>query len=604
MSSVFTKLVALVLLISLTSNIPVGQSLDTDPLEASNQLNLPINIQLQFWGYNFPLIDLIDPLSLHLPQNINHETLSPKNDTPTQYKSLIENELYDYKSPIEYNYEVSSWGALASTYLVEDLNDTNGIENNTGYYVNESGGLSSLTGYSIDYTLLGRYLETYSSTSDYTIHILNLNNLNDAHWVEHARASSQPQYVTDMRNLGIRGNKTIFYDPTAFAPSFEAEVLNPLTMNSTEIALFLIPRLIEIIEVIIIGSPYSIDYFAMEESIHVAQILIGNSSNDDLFDDAKDSLESTAGGVEGFDIVVKNLLPYFRVKTSYKKVLLDSDTTLATYLDTIEQTVNGSPFIEVNEAFAEKMKNLIRGSSAYDEYPRGYYYMVLLMADSYDREYIFNTENGTRSYQTGEIGVGIYNLKDWYTNINKNRIKVLQLSLQLFGKMIGITNLDRKFTSQIESVMSSNGVSNSWQLLFTAFEKDSLARRISGLYNYTAMLGIQNFRSNLRNSFFRWIDRSPLDRAEVKLIEANTAYYNGEYLKAATLFVEGFNLWEDARADIIQKRNAFYNTIDLIGIFIIFGIVIYLLKTSTLDRDEFFEKIRKYRGQRRQKLSK
>jgi hypothetical protein len=603
-SSVFTKLVALVLLISLTSNIPVGQSLDTDPLEASNQLNLPINIQLQFWGYNFPLIDLIDPLSLHLPQNINHETLSPKNDTPTQYKSLIENELYDYKSPIEYNYEVSSWGALASTYLVEDLNDTNGIENNTGYYVNESGGLSSLTGYSIDYTLLGRYLETYSSTSDYTIHILNLNNLNDAHWVEHARASSQPQYVTDMRNLGIRGNKTIFYDPTAFAPSFEAEVLNPLTMNSTEIALFLIPRLIEIIEVIIIGSPYSIDYFAMEESIHVAQILIGNSSNDDLFDDAKDSLESTAGGVEGFDIVVKNLLPYFRVKTSYKKVLLDSDTTLATYLDTIEQTVNGSPFIEVNEAFAEKMKNLIRGSSAYDEYPRGYYYMVLLMADSYDREYIFNTENGTRSYQTGEIGVGIYNLKDWYTNINKNRIKVLQLSLQLFGKMIGITNLDRKFTSQIESVMSSNGVSNSWQLLFTAFEKDSLARRISGLYNYTAMLGIQNFRSNLRNSFFRWIDRSPLDRAEVKLIEANTAYYNGEYLKAATLFVEGFNLWEDARADIIQKRNAFYNTIDLIGIFIIFGIVIYLLKTSTLDRDEFFEKIRKYRGQRRQKLSK
>ncbi|MHA2090400.1 MAG: hypothetical protein ACW98K_06030 [Candidatus Kariarchaeaceae archaeon] len=602
MSSVSTKLVALVLLISLTSNIPVGQSVSTDPLEASNQLNLPINIQLQFWGYNFALIDLIDSLSLHLPPNINHETLSPKNDTPTQYKSLIENELYDYKSPIEYDYEVSSWGALASRYLVDDLNDTNGIDNNTGYYVNESGGLSSLTGYSIDYTLLGRYLETYSSTSDYTIHILNLSNLNDAHWVEHARASSQPQYVTDMRNLGIRGNNTIFYDPTAFAPNFEAEVLNPLTMNSTEIALFLIPRLIEIIEVIIIGSPYSIDYFAKEESIHVAQILIGNSSKDDLFDDAKDSLESTAGGVDGFDIVVKNLMPYFRVKTSYKKVLLDSDTTLAAYLDTIEQTVNGSTFIEVNNAFAEKMKNLIRESSAYDEYPRGYYYMVLLMADSYDREYIFNTDNGTRSYQTGEIGVGIYNLKDWYTNFNKNRIKVLQLSLQLFGKMIGITNLNRKFTSQIESVMSSNGVSDKWQLLFTAFEKDSLARRISGLYNYTALLGIQNFRSNLRNSFFRWIDRSPLDRAEVKLIEANTAYYNGEYLKATTLFVEGFNLWEDARADIIQKKNAFYNTIDLIGIFIIFGIVIYLLKTSTLDRDEFFEKLRKYRERKKTKI--
>ncbi|MHA2251115.1 MAG: hypothetical protein ACXAD7_12190 [Candidatus Kariarchaeaceae archaeon] len=567
--------------------MPAISALDTGPLDSGTQpLNLPIQVNLQFWGFFGQYNSMITTLQQELPKLIVHQSVSPDNSTPSQHKVVITNRLYGFQSTIRYTFSESPLDPNGGQTLITRLNNSNAIKDKVGTYL-ENNSSKIINGSVIDHNLLAEELSNFDRESGYTINILNFQFLdnpqeNRSHWIEIGSSNTELDTISDMRNVGISGNKSIFYDPTAFAPRFESGKIN----FSSSVGIFLAPRLIKIIEQVIIGSPHSTNYLAMESRIHADFVLIGANIDDTTYQNARNLQLSS----NEFEDAVTSLVPYFSASGIKKEILLNKSNDIADHLQRNEEIINGTPTIIVDSAFTERMKWLVR-SNAYAEFPSGYYFSILVMADSSEREYIYESKEGYKTYEIGQIGLGILNLKRFGNLSQIESSHIQQLILKTFGKMLGITELSDRFTSQFESPMSSYGVSSNWDHMYTPFEIDRLARRYSALYNRTTLNKINDLREDLRDSFFKWIDQDSLDKAETKLIEANTQYYFENYTRAAAMYLEAFKLWEDAEHEISQTINAFYNSINFIGVIIILWLLINFLRSLTITKEELLNKI-------------
>jgi hypothetical protein len=567
--------------------VPAISALDTGPLDSGTQpLNLPIQVNLQFWGFFGQYNSMITTLQQELPKLIVHQSVSPDNSTPSQHKVVITNRLYGFQSTIRYTFSESPLDPNGGQTLITRLNNSNAIKDKVGTYL-ENNSSKIINGSVIDHNLLAEELSNFDRESGYTINILNFQFLdnpqeNRSHWIEIGSSNTELDTISDMRNVGISGNKSIFYDPTAFAPRFESGKIN----FSSSVGIFLAPRLIKIIEQVIIGSPHSTNYLAMESRIHADFVLIGANIDDTTYQNARNLQLSS----NEFEDAVTSLVPYFSASGIKKEILLNKSNDIADHLQRNEEIINGTPTIIVDSAFTERMKWLVR-SNAYAEFPSGYYFSILVMADSSEREYIYESKEGYKTYEIGQIGLGILNLKRFGNLSQIESSHIQQLILKTFGKMLGITELSDRFTSQFESPMSSYGVSSNWDHMYTPFEIDRLARRYSALYNRTTLNKINDLREDLRDSFFKWIDQDSLDKAETKLIEANTQYYFENYTRAAAMYLEAFKLWEDAEHEISQTINAFYNSINFIGVIIILWLLINFLRSLTITKEELLNKI-------------
>ncbi len=593
-------ILTLFFILLLHPHITPSKSLDTGPIDlGSLPINLPIRINLNFWGYHDSFNFLSVSLDNLMPKTIVHQTTNPKNATPIQYKAYISGWNFAFKSDIEYSFTDRFSNDANVIDLLTEINDS--TSQTTGNYVNSSGNIKIISGTRIDYNALDEYFQRFNIENGYSIHILNLSILdfnNTSHWIDLGLSNKESISLLDMRNLGISGNDSIFYDPTSFAPNFEDDKLDLDNTSITEIPTYLANRLTTIIEQIMIGSPYSMNYLAMQNKIHVAQILIGNKTTDRMYTNAINSLYQVPQSDEGLKTNMENLLPYFGIKTSFVKFVLHDYPSIANYLKSSEIDVNGTPTIIVTPKFSEDMKYMIRSQkNLYSEYPSRYYHAVLVMADSDTREYVYETDDGFVKYEAGELGLGILDLKDWnkLSNADQSRSYIFPLVQRIFGKMLGISELSGKLAKQIESPMSTFGLSPSWEFIFNPFEKDSLGKRFSALYNFTTIRKINSFRNELTDSLFSWLDRSSLDYAETTLIKANTLYYKGKFIEATRLYIEGYEQWLDAEKDIKEKIGAFYNTREFIGVLIILGAIVYLMRSFTISKQDFFNNINKKR---------
>jgi hypothetical protein len=67
-------------------------------------------------------------------------------------------------------------------------------------------------------------------------------------------------------------------------------------------------------------------------------------------------------------------------------------------------------------------------------------------------------------------------------------------------------------------------------------------------------------------------------------------YEKGNYTGSTKLYMNGYYDWLEAREDLIQKQNAFYNGMKLTAGIIMLLYLISTLKMFTLTKDELYEK--------------
>ena len=234
----------------------------------------------------------------------------------------------------------------------------------------------------------------------------------------------------------------------------------------------------KIIETCILGSPQSFNLLSTESTIQLDRIVISNDTSDPIY-----SVAARSSVYQGFELQVENLFPYFTINQKVINSDINDVPTLVKLLNDYTQIIDNQSTIIVDFNFAEAFKNIIR-NNYHSKYPSQYYYSIVLFADS-ERRYMMNlTQNGNPTnklveYNVGEIGFSMDSLSDWY-EIENNEVSTwdsLSRSLQVLGKNFGLANLADNISSQIESPMSSYGVSSNWNYQFNQVEIDQIQKK-------------------------------------------------------------------------------------------------------------------------------
>jgi hypothetical protein len=570
-----------------------SNAISTETISNSEILNLPINIKLQFWGFDTSREDLSTYLMDTLPNQINSESITQMNHTPSVHTFILEGNPYHFQTEITYHEIIND---LDTEYLINKISPFTVKSNIAGYFDNGSGSLP-VAGWRIPVDAISDALAPYNDEEDYTIHLINLSELygnvttNSTHWYNIGKTSSIEDNLHDFRNVGFVEDKGIFIDPTAFAGDLDS---SPFDYSSSfdleDMKSYLADRLSQIIENVIIGSPQNVENrLPLERSYHVALIYVASSERDIRFLDAYTNRDYTS-----FKNAISNLLPYFNITFRDIRIGLDDYPNIDKYLSDSTFQLYGTPTIFVDHTFAEDMKYLVRNDKTiYDEFPSEYFYPIYVMVDSQDRQYLVNADDVEyRQYEAGELGFSILNLKDWENDEDLGDDYILNKQLEIFGKMLGLTQLRTNYVSQFVSPLSNYGISNHWDKYFSPFEEDVMARKYGGLFNYTAMVRINQYRSKLDGFFYSWINATSLDVAEAKLEEANILYRAGLFKQSVHKYIIGYNLYADAVKEIQMNLNAFNNSFYLLGAVIMISYIIYVLRDMSISRDEFKKRIK------------
>lgn len=577
-----------------TPNIQLVDGLTTEVVVNSNPLNIPTDVSFVFWGYTSEYLDIKNELEELLPKQIIHENDLNTRDELVVQPLVIQNYLYHYNYKFNYQFSLNPNGINSNNELIDLMNQTATIgESIAQLEINDE--LVAYDGWSIPISSISDELKEQSSSESVTIHILDFRalngqvNQNSSHWFRVGITSTIDFISQDMRNMGLVDDRSIFYDPSAIAPLFENESFEDYENNSSMIAKYIAPRLTTILEKLVVSSPQFIEYpLALENDIHIAQITIIANSSDNLGKTALQNAYYTE-----FVFAIDNLLPYANIEFSQILIRLNEYTQIQSFLTEHSTILDNVETIIIDGNFVEGLKNLIRSdNSLYENYPKNYYYPLFIFADSTERQYLVETENGDIvEYEVGKIGFGLINMKDW--DPLDRSYNLLHKELQVFGKMLGFTEYNG-FISQFPSVFSDYGMVPTWDRKYNSLEIENLAIKLGGLYNKTTLISISLFREALNRGIYSWVNTTSLDIAQTESRKGDILFKQKLFLDATEKYIEAFDLWVEAASEINGDIKTARNSIYFIILMSMFGYIIYALFSSRILLDEYKKRYKVY----------
>ena len=562
-----------------------SQSIETNDFPSYlNEMEITIPIEIHVWSDRDGIKEFLET---NVHANIIQESKYPRNNSTDIWQVRLNNNFYGLNNKIDYTF-ISHTSELKENVSASLLNNSN---------VNvDFADIGNFTGIQIPSAEVKDKFIYYSSENTYSIHLLDLNYYsgNDiSYWFNHGLTSSINSLSQDMRNVIHISPRSIVVDPTAIAPYFGHAKNQFSDQEYYEYSLRYVNK---IIETCILGSPQSFNLLSTESTIQLDRIVISNDTSDPIY-----SFAARSSVYQGFELQVENLFPYFTINQKVINSDINDVPTLVKLLNDYTQIIDNQSTIIVDFNFAEAFKNIIR-NNYHSKYPSQYYYSIVLFADS-ERRYMMNlTQNGNPTnklveYNVGEIGFSMDSLSDWY-EIENNEVSTwdsLSRSLQVLGKNFGLANLADNISSQIESPMSSYGVSSNWNYQFNQVEIDQIQRRhyisfMSELdYELSSIIQSQYY------DYYFWLEKSNIQVINSITNNAKLEALNLNYTGAIELIKIAQNTLEIFAEDFQRSFNFFYYGVFLLVTVIFLAYYSKILFEESISKDEFLKRLKNNR---------
>ena len=562
-----------------------SQSIETNNFPSYlNEMEITIPIEIHVWSDRDGIKEFLET---NVHANIIQESEYPRNNSTDIWQVRLNNNFYGLNNKIDYTF-ISHTSELKENVSASLLNNSNVNVN----FVD----IGNFTGIQIPSAEVKDKFNYYSSENTYSIHLLDLNYYsgNDiSYWFNHGLTSSINSLSQDMRNVIHISPRSIVVDPTAIAPYFGHAKNQFSDQEYHDYSLLYVNK---IIETCILGSPQSFNLLSTESSIQLDRIVISNDTSDPIY-----SFAARSSVYQGFELQVENLFPYFTINQKAINSDINDVPTLVKLLNDYTQIIDNQSTIIVDFNFAEAFKNIIR-NNYHSKYPSQYYYSIVLFADS-ERRYMMNlTQNGNPTnklveYNVGEIGFSMDSLSDWY-EIENNEVSTwdsLSRSLQVLGKNFGLANLADNISSQIESPMSSYGVSSNWNYQFNQVEIDQIQRRhyisfMSELdYELSSIIQSQYY------DYYFWLEKSNIQVINSITDNAKLEALNLNYTGAIELIKIAQNTLEIFAEDFQRSFNFFYYGVFLLVTVIFLAYYSKILFEESISKDEFLKRLKNNR---------
>ena len=562
-----------------------SQSIETNDFPSYlNEMEITIPIEIHVWSDRDGIKEFLET---NVHANIIQESEYPRNNSTDIWQVRLNNNFYGLNNKIDYTF-ISHTSELKENVSASLLNNSNVNVNFAD--------IGNFTGIQIPSAEVKDKFNYYSSENTYSIHLLDLNYYsgNDiSYWFNHGLTSSINSLSQDMRNVIHISPRSIVVDPTAIAPYFGHAKNQFSDQEYYDYSLLYVNK---IIETCILGSPQSFNLLSTESTIQLDRIVISNDTSDPIY-----SFAARSSVYQGFELQVENLFPYFTINQKAINSDINDVPTLVKLLNDYTQIIDNQSTIIVDFNFAEAFKNIIR-NNYHSKYPSQYYYSIVLFADS-ERRYMMNlTQNGNPTnklveYNVGEIGFSMDSLSDWY-EIENNEVSTwdsLSRSLQVLGKNFGLANLADNISSQIESPMSSYGVSSNWNYQFNQVEIDQLQRRhyisfMSELdYELSSIIQSQYY------DYYFWLEKSNIQIINSITDNAKLEALNLNYTGAIELIKIAQNTLEIFAEDFQRSFNFFYYGVFLLVTVIFLAYYSKILFEESISKDEFLKRLKNNR---------
>ena len=562
-----------------------SQSIETNNFPSYlNEMEITIPIEIHVWSDRDGIKEFLET---NVHANIIQESEYPRNNSTDIWQVRLNNNFYGLNNKIDYTF-ISHTSELKENVSASLLNNSNVNVNFAD--------IGNFTGIQIPSAEVKDKFNYYSSENIYSIHLLDLNYYsgNDiSYWFNHGLTSSINSLSQDMRNVIHISPRSIVVDPTAIAPYFGHAKNQFSDQEYYDYSLLYVNK---IIETCILGSPQSFNLLSTESSIQLDRIVISNDTSDPIY-----SFAARSSVYQGFELQVENLFPYFTINQKAINSDINDVPALVKLLNDYTQIIDNQSTIIVDFNFAEAFKNIIR-NNYHSKYPSQYYYSIVLFADS-ERRYMMNlTQNGNPTnklveYNVGEIGFSMDSLSDWY-EIENNEVSTwdsLSRSLQVLGKNFGLANLADNISSQIESPMSSYGVSSNWNYQFNQVEIDQLQRRhyisfMSELdYELSSIIQSQYY------DYYFWLEKSNIQIINSITDNAKLEALNLNYTGAIELIKIAQNTLEIFAEDFQRSFNFFYYGVFLLVTVIFLAYYSKILFEESISKDEFLKRLKNNR---------
>lgn len=562
-----------------------SQSIETNNFPSYlNEMEITIPIEIHVWSDRDGIKEFLET---NMHANIIQESEYPRNNSTDIWQVRLNNNFYGLNNKIDYTF-ISHTSELKENVSVSLLNNSNVNVNFAD--------IGNFTGIQIPSAEVKDKFNYYSSENTYSIHLLDLNYYsgNDiSYWFNHGLTSSINSLSQDMRNVIHISPRSIVVDPTAIAPYFGHAKNQFSDQEYYDYSLLYVNK---IIETCILGSPQSFNLLSTESTIQLDRIVISNDTSDPIY-----SFAARSSVYQGFELQVENLFPYFTINQKAINSDINDVPTLVKLLNDYTQIIDNQSTIIVDFNFAEAFKNIIR-NNYHSKYPSQYYHSIVLFADS-ERRYMMNlTQNGNPTnklveYNVGEIGFSMDSLSDWY-EIENNEVSTwdsLSRSLQVLGKNFGLANLADNISSQIESPMSSYGVSSNWNYQFNQVEIDQLQRRhyisfMSELdYELSSIIQSQYY------DYYFWLEKSNIQIINSITDNAKLEALNLNYTGAIELIKIAQNTLEIFAEDFQRSFNFFYYGVFLLVTVIFLAYYSKILFEESISKDEFLKRLKNNR---------
>lgn len=562
-----------------------SQSIETNDFPSYlNEMEITIPIEIHVWSDRDGIKEFLET---NVHANIIQESEYPRNNSTDIWQVRLNNNFYGLNNKIDYTF-ISHTSELKENVSASLLNNSNVNVNFAD--------IGNFTGIQIPSAEVKDKFNYYSSDNTYSIHLLDLNYYsgNDiSYWFNHGLTSSINSLSQDMRNVIHISPRSIVVDPTAIAPYFGHAKNQFSDQEYHDYSLLYVNK---IIETCILGSPQSFNLLSTESTIQLDRIVISNDTSDPIY-----SFAARSSVYQGFELQVENLFPYFTINQKAINSDINDVPTLVKLLNDYTQIIDNQSTIIVDFNFAEAFKNIIR-NNYHSKYPSQYYYSIVLFADS-ERRYMMNlTQNGNPTnklveYNVGEIGFSMDSLSDWY-EIENNEVSTwdsLSRSLQVLGKNFGLANLADNISSQIESPMSSYGVSSNWNYQFNQVEIDQIQRRhyisfMSELdYELSSIIQSQYY------DYYFWLEKSNIQIINSITDNAKLEALNLNYTGAIELIKIAQNTLEIFAEDFQRSFNFFYYGVFLLVTVIFLAYYSKILFEESISKDEFLKRLKNNR---------
>ena len=562
-----------------------SQSIETNNFPSYlNEMEITIPIEIHVWSDRDGIKEFLET---NVHANIIQESEYPRNNSTDIWQVRLNNNFYGLNNKIDYTF-ISHTSELKENVSASLLNNSNVNVNFAD--------IGNFTGIQIPSAEVKDKFNYYSSENTYSIHLLDLNYYsgNDiSYWFNHGLTSSINSLSQDMRNVIHISPRSIVVDPTAIAPYFGHAKNQFSDQEYYDYSLLYVNK---IIETCILGSPQSFNLLSTESTIQLDRIVISNDTSDPIY-----SFAARSSVYQGFELQVENLFPYFTINQKAINSDINDVPALVKLLNDYTQIIDNQSTIIVDFNFAEAFKNIIR-NNYHSKYPSQYYYSIVLFADS-ERRYMMNlTQNGNPTnklveYNVGEIGFSMDSLSDWY-EIENNEVSTwdsLSRSLQVLGKNFGLANLADNISSQIESPMSSYGVSSNWNYQFNQVEIDQLQRRhyisfMSELdYELSSIIQSQYY------DYYFWLEKSNIQIINSITDNAKLEALNLNYTGAIELIKIAQNTLEIFAEDFQRSFNFFYYGVFLLVTVIFLAYYSKILFEESISKDEFLKRLKNNR---------